>query len=157
MRPPSILSFERWYLASIGVALLQQILGLYIASSLFDRTPPGLSPGAVTAIFAAGGVIGLLFYTGTPLVLWYLAARRRIEVAKWIILGLSVLSIANLLLAVVMLAFLPLTGPLALQPYLLMIDTVAEALGALAIYFLLRPDATAWFRGQSDVDAEVFR
>lgn len=169
MRPASIIQFERLYLASLAVVIIQSVAAYFIMREAFGRlpagadAPPGMG-GMFSGIMIGSIVIGLLFSVGIPLLLMWLAARKRIEVAKWLLLAISVLSVLGWLGALIMLLLMPgevaqdLAGFAGYQTMLVLIDGVGEALGIGALIFLFRRDATEWFRaGRPDVNADVFR
>lgn len=169
MRPASIIQFERLYLASLAVVVIQSAAAYFIMREAFGRlpadagAPPGLG-GMFSGIMIGWIIIGLLFSVGIPLLLMWLAARKRIEVAKWLLLAISVLSVMAWLGSVIMLLLMPgdvaqdLAGLAGYQTVLVLIDGVGEALGIAALIFLFRRDATEWFRTAApDVNADVFR
>ena len=171
MRPRSIIIFERIYLASLLLAGILLGVGYVIAREVLDRMPAGAEvPPAMSGTF--GGVLivimvaTFLITIGVPLLLWWLAARKRIEVAKWLLLAVSVLSISYWIynLAFLLTTAIPdqaaevIGEAAALQPLLLAADGVSELLGIIALVFLFRRDATEWFRTASpNVNAELFR
>jgi hypothetical protein len=160
VRPRSILIFERFYLASLACVLLQQVAGLYMASSLFSGLPRSseLGAGVFSGIIAGSMVVGLLFSIGLPLLFMWLASRRRSEVGKWALIVISALSILFFLFSLFALLSFPMPGFRTLQTVTLLIDGVAEGLGVVALWHLCRPEATEWFRTQSpQVSADIFR
>ena len=169
MRPNSVIMFERLYLASLAVVITQSVATYFIMRQAFDRMPAGadMPPGMggmFSGIMIGSIIIGLLFSVGIPLLLMWLAARKRIEVAKWLLLAVSVLSVLAWLAGVIMLLVMPaevaqdLAGFADLQALIVAIDGVGEALGVAALVFLFRRDATEWFRSAGpSVNADVFR
>ena len=169
MRPASIIQFERLYLASLVVVVIQTVAAYFIMREVFGRMPAGADMssgmgGMFGGIMIGSIVIGLLFSVGIPLLLWWLAARKRTEVAKWLLLVISVLSVLGWLASLVMLLVMPaqvaqdLAGFAGLQGVLVAIDGVSELLGVVALWYLFRPDATEWFRSAGpSVNADVFR
>ncbi len=144
MRPISIVKFERCYLASIAVGLLNSIVTLPVML----RTPQVAQAAAMLGPnFFYGSVLFGIIIT---LLLWYFAARRASVVAKWIItvfFAFGVLSILRNLVA---------GFPTASSGVL---GVVGIVLQGVAVYLLFRPDAVAWFRGADDVTNldETFR
>ena len=169
MRPASIIQFERLYLASLGVVIIQSAAAYFVVREAFDRMPAGadMPPGMggmFSGIMIGSILVGLLFSVGIPLLLWWLAARKRTEVAKWLLLAISVLSVLAWFGSLVMLLVMPgevaqdLAGFASLQAGLVAIDGVSEALGVAALVFLFRRDATEWFRTATpNVNADLFR
>ena len=169
MRPASIIQFERLYLASLAVVIVQSVAAYFIVREAFGRMPAGadMPPGMggmFSGIMIGSMIVGLLFSVGIPLLLMWLAARKRIEIAKWLLLAISVLSVLAWLGSLVMLLLMPgevaqeLAGFRDWQAGLVAIDGVGEALGVAALVFLFRRDATEWFRAAApNVNADVFR
>ena len=168
MRPNSIIMFERLYLASLVVVVIQSIAAYFFMREAFGQMPaaaemPGMG-GMFSGIMIGSIVIGLLFSVGIPLLLWWLAARKRVEVAKWLLLIVSVLSVLGWLANLIMLLVMPeavardLASVAGWQAVLVAIDGVGEVLGVVALWYLFRPDATDWFRSAGpSVNADVFR
>lgn len=170
MRPSSIVKFERIYLASLVLVLVQQIVSFFLFRNMFNRFSVGAGGGADTAPFSIfmifATLFGLILAVGLPLLFWWLAARKRQEFAKWVLLVLSVLSALNWLLAMTMMFFLP-AGFSEVpgfgnfrdtQIVLVAIDLVSEVLGIVALTYLFRHEAVAWFRSAGPAaSAEVFR
>ena len=171
MRPRAIVYFERIYLASLALVPLQQVIGFFFVRNMLadfagaTGAPAGASQafGAVM-IFAA--LFGLVLALGVPLLFWWLAARKRQEFAKWVLLVISVLAGLNWLLTAAMQFFVPtelmvVPGVGSFQTtqlVLLAIDAAAEILGVIALTYLFRREAVAWFRSLGPaVNADVFR
>lgn len=134
MRPMSIVSFERCYLGAILVGLVNSLL--VIPTML--RTP---QVAQATATLGTGFLYGsILAGTVVTLLLWYFAARRASVVARWIIVVFFALAVLGILRNA-------LAGfPAGLSAVLAI---VAFVLQAVSVYLLFRPDANAWFRGQT--------
>ena len=168
MRPRSIIQFERLYLVSLVIVVIQQVFGFFIARDLFGRMPtgsdmPGMN-GFFSGLMIGSMLFGLLLAVGVPLLLWWLAARKRTEVAKWLLVVISVLSVLMWLTSMVMLFAMPMPsegvfeGFRSMQLAIVAIDGTAEIFGVVALWYLFRPDATQWFRTAGPhVDSEVFR
>jgi hypothetical protein len=171
MRPGAIVNFERLYLVSIGLVLVQQVLGYFFMRDMFNSVAGGMdmaegTEGIFGVIMIFAIIFGVAMATGVPLIFWWLAARKRKEFAKWVLLVLTILSALNWLFTVVALFLVP-EGPQdivvagglqSMQAVLVMIDGVAEIIGIVALVYLFRPEADAWFRGLSSADsADVFR
>jgi hypothetical protein len=115
-------------------ALLYMSLTLDALSLAFqDRTPSGdLTPQVITAgTVIAGGMILLLVY------LVWLAAQRRKNWPRWVLLGALVLSIYSLIDTI---------GDVGLQLDSA-IEIVSCALTAAGMYFSWTGDAKGWFNG----------
>lgn len=176
MRPDSILRFERIYLISLLLVLVQQLIGFFLARSMFGQFLGGAdAPAELGASFGAsfGAIMmgamffGLAMTLGVPLLFWWLAARKRQEFAKWLLLVISVLSTANWLFSLAVLLFmLPqdmmnvagLGDFRTMQLVLVVVDAGAEALGIFALTYLFRQDAIDWFRSaHPGASADIFR
>lgn len=140
MQPGSIKKFEIFYLAAWGVSLIATFLGWDTVAILESRVGRQLGFGIYTAII----IVGLLL----PLALAYLAARRRSNVARWIIVGIFTLHALGVLRALFTAGFAPgVVGALGI---------IVFVLRAVAIRFLFGPEAREWFAGKratSDVPA----
>lgn len=126
MRPQSIIMFERLFLASIVVGLVNSVL-------LFGSLTTGQ---AISPAFLIGSiVVGI----GLNLALWWFTARRASNAARIILTILFVLGIASLVFSVATGSYPPGVAGL--------LGAVNWLLQTVSIVFLYRPDASAWFRG----------
>lgn len=171
MRPNAIVQFERLYLASLALVIVQQVVAFFLVRNMFDGVTAGMREapeidGTVSAVVIAAMLFGLLLAIGIPLLFWWLAARKRQEFAKWVLLVLSVLSGLSWLFSASVMFFLPTDmtevpgfgGFQATQAVIIAIDLVSEVLGIIALTFLFRQEAVAWFRSAGPtVSADVFR
>lgn len=142
MRPVSIVRFEQAYLGSVVVWLVNLALGwkAKLASlenhGAFAGNPQMLE---VAQTMMIGTVIFLLILW---LLLWYFTARRASEIAKWVVVVLFALSL--------------ITFPFTLMGYKIVgvpgvaLTTLMVALNGWAVWLLFRPDARAWFAGESE-------
>src|SRR5687768_5991079 len=95
MRPESIRQFEYFYLGSIAVAVanllfqLSQIGTVYMGLGALGGVGEAGSDAAATGLVVAVVVVSVLLAAAIPLVLWYFAARRASNVAKWLIVVLG--------------------------------------------------------------------
>ncbi len=137
MRPPSIIKFERLFLASLAVSAIGFVIGYEAAMRVVESDPSmqrfGLGGGFMLGVLAASFAIYLL--------LWYLIAHRASTIAKWVLIVFVALGLVSLPFA--------LTGPLSLTVALNLLVYVLEV---VALVYLFRPDAKAWFRGESPPD-----
>jgi hypothetical protein len=143
MRPQSIIMFERLFLASLAIGVVNFILGYGAVVATLQNDPNtqqlGLGGSVAVAIFAVG--------TGIYLLLWYLIARKAMNIAKWILVALVALSVASLITS--------LAGPFALNAttILALLTYILEV--AAVIYLFLR-DAIAWLKGEEPADPATF-
>ncbi|KQN80801.1 hypothetical protein ASE90_14420 [Sphingomonas sp. Leaf67] len=134
MRPSSIVRFDRLYLASIVAGLIGNVIEWPVTMARLTENPQTAALGSGAAV-AAGGMIatGVLI----ALLLWFLAAKRASNVARWIVAVFTAFSVGSLLLG--------LGGGAVILDAGGIIRLVAVALQAAATFFLFRPDAAAWF------------
>jgi hypothetical protein len=171
MRPNSIIRFERIYLISLFLVLVQTLASFFFFQSMFSgltggsAPPPGFSE-TFSAVMIGATFVGIAMSVGVPLLFWWLAARKRQEFARWLLLVISVLSVLNWMFSSFILVALPAELMMApgaanfrsMQLVVLVADAVAEVLGIIALTYLFRSDSTAWFRGANPVaSADVFR
>lgn len=139
MRPQSIIRFERAYLASVLVWLVNLVVGWDTKMGAIRRDPRfGGNPQMVAmgeTMMIGVSVAGLLL----SLLLWYLAARRGSEAAKWILVVLLAFSTIGLVSALLQVAAV---GALSLA-----LTVLAFALNAYAVWMLFTPEAKAWMSG----------
>lgn len=143
MRPESIRRFDMFYLGSLALFVLGFFISFdaAVASIQAQTAGKGLNVGAgfTIAIFAAVLVIDLL--------LWFLVSRRRMALAKWLLVLLVILDLAGV----------PGLFTGALTPSK-MLSLLRIALEVVAVGFLFTADAKAWFAKEpaeapSDPDA----
>ncbi|KAK0348942.1 hypothetical protein LTR94_035132, partial [Friedmanniomyces endolithicus] len=93
MRPVSIIRFDRLYLASIVVGLIGNIIEWPVTIARLTENPDTAALGSGAAI-AAGGMIatGVLI----ALLLWFFAAKRASNVARWIVTVFTVFALDSL-------------------------------------------------------------
>ena len=141
MRPPSIVMFERLFLASMVLSVLAFIVGYDTLTEQLANEPGlselGLGAGFLTGIVAVSVAIYLL--------LWFLIARKASSVAKWILIVLLALSLFSL--PAIFAGVLDLIAILNIAVY---------ALELAAVVHLFRADAVAWFRGEWNTDPTTF-
>lgn len=129
MRPQSIRRFDLFYLAALALSAVAFLFGYddIVASVEAESAGAGLQMGASVAI--GSFVFGLVLY----LLLWFLVSRRRVGIARWII---------------VLLFLVNLTGVRAIFAAGITVQTAVSLLSlllsAVAIYYLFRPETKAW-------------
>jgi hypothetical protein len=135
--------FDRLFLGSLGLGLVNVVLSYDTTIGQLEADPAvaemGLAgPGFVIATMAFGYGISLL--------LWFLTARKAVNVAKWVLVVLTVIGTLGTPLALV---DVPL--PQAI------ITVVLTVMQLAALWFLFRPDAKAWFEhGPKGMDPATF-
>ncbi len=139
-RPPSIVSFERLYLASMMLGLANTALGWQAREDVLSANPAVRGNPQVQAMLGwmlpAATVVGLAM----SLLLWFLVARRGSFIAKWIVVifaGLGVLGAIGVVLTLVR----------GLSPNVIVsgLGLVTTALSIAAAAMLFRSDALPWF------------
>ncbi|WP_419808788.1 hypothetical protein [Sphingomonas sp.] len=148
-RPPSIAAFERLYLGSTALYVIVTLIywsatrEMMAASSQVQSNPQvgGMIGGIMIGSFAVTVLVALL--------LWWLVARGRSVVGKWLVVGTEAIGAIGGLLALLRLA----RGTAGdLTQALLGLLVTALAIAAAAMLF--RADATAWLT-EGVVDEEV--
>ncbi len=145
-RPASIINFERSFWASILVGIVGTLIHWKTLVDLM-KGDPVMSESVDMAIPFLGFAMIMSFALGG--LLWYLIARRASRVAKWIYVVLMAFGIIS--------TFTSTNDPMSPKGFGLALTLVSTALTALSIYFLFRPDANEWFKGNRDIDPETFR
>ena len=139
MRPTSIVLFERLFLLSLAIALVNGFLQYDALVAQVGNDPAlaqlGWGSGAILVVMA----ISLLI----PLLLWYFIARRASNIAKWILVVMTLLGLLFVNLDPGQLGSLAGIASLAVT-----------ILQLVAIVLLFRPDARAWLSDDAD-DAEA--
>jgi len=129
-RPTSILWFERCYLGSVGIGLVNSALSWSAIRAQVDATP---GAAVLPASFLVGMlVVGLI----VNLLLWYFTALRGSAVGKWIIVAFFAMGLLGVARTLVGGVAAPTSNALV---------GIALLLQAVAIWMLFRPDAKAWF------------
>jgi isoprenylcysteine carboxyl methyltransferase (ICMT) family protein YpbQ len=144
MRPESIVNFERFYVAGIVVGLVNTAVSWndMKAEIASDAAVAGMGNGVLVATVGFTFLIQLLF--------WYLIARCASNIAKWIMI---VLFVVGLLFIIPMLfGSIPVSG----GTIGLLFTIAITVLQGYAIYFLFKPDAVAWLKGEGPVDPNAF-
>ena len=141
MKPDSIRKFDLFYLGSLAISAAGFIIGYDAVTAQIagEGAAQGLAlgPGWAIGAFVIGIAINLL--------LWWLTSAKRIAIAKWIIVLFFLLGLLSL--------------PGTFAGGLTMLEAlslVAVAAQAVAIWFLFRPDAKAWFAGSEPADPQTF-
>lgn len=139
MTPASITRFSQAMLASIGLAIVQQLLNFDDQREVLARNPQtaGLGDGFLGVTLAFGFAVSLL--------LWFMIARRASNIAKWILIALTALG----------LLWLPGTvaSAKAMGPLTLGLVIASTVLQIVAIWYLFQPDARDWLEGKRSGDA----
>ena len=170
-RPQSIIWFERLYLACcaisfvggiITMAKFPQLMANAIAQQQAKAPPVGADAQAVhqgvelgmkIAVYSAYGTIFLSLIISA--LIWFFIARKRNEVFKWIEVVLFGLATVSYIWVVVVLVRGPF--PPTADPFSQALGFTGYLVQAGAVYFLFRPDALRWFKGEPTDIGDVFR
>jgi hypothetical protein len=136
MKPESIRRYDMFYLGSLALLVLGFVISFdaAVASIQGQTAAKGVQVGAgfTISIFALVLVIDLL--------LWFLISRKRMALAKWLLVLLVIIDIYG-----VPALF---SGALTLPKMISLLRIVLEA---VAVAFLFTADAKAWFtRGPAE-------
>jgi|TARA_R110001592_G_scaffold119238_2_gene322237 hypothetical protein len=128
MRPKSIILFERFFLGSLVIGVLNAILNWENDLQAIAANPSLANYGPGFIIFVS------LFVWAFGLLFWYLIARKASNTAKWIFVILFFIGLV--------------TTPLTTLQNPTLIVAITLIMGAMqiyALYMLFRPDAKEWF------------
>jgi hypothetical protein len=138
MKPESIRRFDLFFLASLALLAVGFFISFdaTVASIQAQTAAKGLQVGSgfTIGLFAAVLAINLL--------LWFFVSRKGATIAKWLLVLLLVIDLVGLPALV--------SGGLTAPR---MISLLRIALEAVAIAFLFKADAKAWFAGAPAEDA----
>jgi hypothetical protein len=140
LQPGSIKKFEAFYLVAWGISLIITFLGWNPEAILASNTGRRLGFGLYSGTIALGLLI--------PPLLCYFAARRRSNIARWIIVGIFAVQA----LAVLRMLFTVSFGSGVLGA----LGIIVFVLRAIAVRFLFGPEAQEWFaRKRATMDVPV--
>lgn len=143
MRPHSIIMFDRFYLGSLVLGLVNFFITYEDTMAQLEADPASAQLGLAGPGFLWGTIA---FSMAISLLLWFLISRKANNVARWILVVLAVIGVLGLPFSL---------GELPLMQ--LIATLVVTAVNLLAVYFLFRPDAKAWFEhGPKGMDPNVF-
>lgn len=146
MRPRSILLFERLYWVGIAISIVSAVWSYFNITRLMPMLPPGAPAGVaamVPVMVAGSAAVGILI----KLLLWYFAARRASNGARWILVILFALALIGIVRSLFASA-VRLAGPS------IMMAVVVVVLEGACVWLLFRPDADLWFRGRPPADPD---
>ncbi|GAA4765363.1 hypothetical protein GCM10023219_07800 [Stakelama sediminis] len=141
MRPQSIVRFEIFYWLSFVVSIAETALAWNDTKAQMAAANP-VALQFFPAMMVAGIAISLIITA----VLWYFAARKASNVARWIVAIFYGIGLVFWLISLVG-GKLPVGIPGVLQ-------VVGIVLQTLAVIMLFRPDAKAWFE-KTPTEAET--
>ena len=135
MRPQSIELFEKVYLGSIALGLVNTAFSWGALTASLKTVGDGamtMGPGVMVGSIALSLVISLL--------LWFFIARRASNVAKWIYVVITAIGVFGVLSS--------LANPLTPKGLTMIGGFVATALQVFAAWLLFKPDAAAWLESK---------
>ena len=137
MKPHSIGIFDKLYLGSLAIGLINIFVGWETSMAELEGTGYGITFILIT--IAMGYGISLL--------LWYFISSQASNIARWIFIALTALG----------LVFLPFSL-FDLPPLEILLAVVVTGMQLVAIYYLFQPDAKLFFenKGQGAVDPSTF-
>ena len=136
MRPQSIVLFDRLFLASLVLALINAALAYSTLVEEVEADP------ALAQIGGGAIVIGVVLASLLiPLVLWYFIARRASNIAKWLLVALIAIGL--------FFGNFSFSDGLSLPAILGLVVTLLQV---VAIIMLFRADARAWLEGDTAAD-----
>ncbi len=138
MKPSSIKLFDYCYLGSIALGFFGFVSGYRSFKAAFvevgAESGVALPPILLIGFYVLGAAIGLL--------LWYLVSVQRLQIAKWIIVLLFLISLIGV--------GDYFAGQMPLHEIYGLLALIAEA---VAVSMLFRSDAIRWLEGDSGGDA----
>lgn len=139
MRPASIIRFDQLYLGALALNIANSVYVYVSTIARLGSGPSGdglgrLLEGVMIGLSAIGFVISLL--------LWFFISRKASNVAKWLLVVLTVIgTLGSLPLLLQTAPMLPTVVPL----WQAVVTLIVTAMEIAAMWFLFRPDANAWF------------
>jgi hypothetical protein len=145
MRPKSIVVFDWLFLGSLAVGLLNIPRAMTRIDDQF-RADPRLTQFA--SIGHAALIAALVIGTAISLVLWYFISRRANNVAKWILVAITVYGALS--------SIRMLIDPTPLTPAPSLPAIAVSVVQLAAMYCLFRKDAATWLEKKTPIDPNVF-
>ena len=148
-RPSSIVSFERLYLGSTALYVINAALYWSATREIMASTPQAQANPAVVSMLGAIMTGSLALTVVVSLLFWFLVARQRSVVGKWLVVVSEAVGV--LFAAVALLRLARGTSP---NPPSVVMGLVSTALAVAAAVFLFRPDAKVWLGEDAIADEE---
>ena len=133
-KPVSIRKFDLFYLGSLVLSVVNTVLNLDLIKASARAQMGAEMEGMVTGIAMGSLALSVLL----SLALWFLISKFRIELIKWVL--------------ILFLAWTAITLPDAMSDGISLAEILAivsAIMQAVAIWFLFRPDAKAWFAAKN--------
>ena len=138
-RPPSIVAFDRLYLSSVVLYLLNAVLFWTATRAIMLTSLPAANP-AVARLLPTIMAGSLVVTVAVSLLLWWLVVRARNVAGKWLVAATEAIGAVLAALALVRLA-----GGASINTPSVLLGLISTALAIAAAAMLFRPDAVAWF------------
>jgi len=141
-QPPSIHTFEKFFWASLLAGVVNIMFNWdYVTATLLEDPGLNIPPDSIGIILMVAVIFGL----GINILLWFLITQKSSKVGKWVFAVFTAYGVISGIAA------------LFVAPQLtLILGTISTALSAGALYMLFRPDALAWFDGESFDAGDTF-
>ncbi len=137
MKPESIRKFDWLYWASVVVGLSGLVVGWDTINAQVSTELAANGNAQLGEDFAVGAlVIGAIVGAAISIALWLLISVLRIEFVKWVLIAMVLWTV------ITMPGGIELAGGFGLMHVPAVLSTL---LTIVAIWFLFRPDAKAWF------------
>lgn len=127
MRSVPIVRFERLFLAALVVETINSVLSLEAAEEI-DPAVAEVGMGPLIAATAIGPVISLI--------LWFFVAHRRSSLARWLVIGLTALSLFGLVFSF--------PAVMTAGTLILTLTLLTSGLEIFATWYLFQTDAVEW-------------
>jgi hypothetical protein len=137
MRPQSIELFEKVYLGSIALGLVNTALSWGALTATLQNAgnaAVAMGPGLMIMSIAISLVISVL--------LWFFIARRASNIAKWIYVVITAIGVFGVISS--------LANPLAPKGVTMIGGFVATGLQVFAAWLLFKPDSVAWLESKGE-------
>ena len=144
MRPQSIIVFERLFLASLVLSTINFVVGYDAAMAAVTAVPLLAELDIGGEVLVGSMIVGTAIY----LLLWFLIARKASNVARWLLVALTILGVLSYLAS--------LSAPAAFSNAMSALSLAYYVLAVAAVAFLFRDDAGAWLRGDGRADPAAF-
>lgn len=139
MRPASIIRFDQLYLGALALGIASSVFVYVTTTAPLGSGPSGDGLGRlIEAVMIGLSAIGFFI----SLLLWFFISRKASNVARWLLVALTVIgTLGSLPLLFQTAPMLPTVVPL----WQAVVTIIGTTMQIAAAWFLFRPDAHAWF------------
>jgi hypothetical protein len=138
MRPPSIVTFERFFFVSLLLSVIGFVVGYDAMLAQVAREPAMRQFGLGAEVVIGAFVLGMAVY----LLLWFLIARRASNVAKWFLTVFTAIGFLGFVYTAA--TARPLNPGMTLAYYVFALA---------AVRYLFMPDARAWLASEASAES----